>query len=218
MPKTALIAGATGLTGSALLKILAASGTYSKIIVLSRRQLTDLPECAETIITDAASLHLHSNALLAADVFCCLGTTIKKAGSKEAFKNTDFDYPLALARITKENGAKRFLIISSIGANEKSIFFYTRVKGMIENALKESGFDTLCIFRPSLLLGKRKEFRTGEYMGTLLYKALSWIFTGPLRRYRGIRADTVAQAMYKAAQTLPPGIHTIESEYIKTMI
>ena len=179
MTRTALIAGATGLTGSALLKILENAETYSKIIILTRRPSENRHLKVEEIVTDADSLSLHNTKLIADDIFCCLGTTIKKAKSRDAFKKVDLYYPLELAKLTKQNGATRFFVVSSMGANEKSKIFYSKVKGTLEKELIHIGFNALHIFRPSLLLGKRNEFRFGEYAGTILYKMLSWLFIGP---------------------------------------
>jgi len=217
MPKkTALIAGATGLTGSTLLKILTASDVYEKISLVSRKMLSVQHTKTEEVLVDFDKLEDFANRLHADDVFCCLGTTIKKAGSKEILKKVDYEYPLQLAKITKGNGAKRFLLVSAMGASEKSPFFYSRVKGALEKSLSDLGFDALHIFRPSLLLGKRNEFRFGEQVAVILFKMLSWAFVGPLRKYKGIKAETVANAMFIAAQKDGQGVKIWESDMINT--
>ncbi len=212
--KTALIAGATGLTGSALLKLLLESDKYHKIKVLSRKPVKHQHPKIEQLLIDFDKLSDYTNFLKADDVYCCLGTTIKKVKTKKAFKKVDYYYPLELAKLTKAEGVKNFVVVSSVGANEKSLFFYTKVKGALEKALKALGYKRLHIFRPSLLLGKREDFRFGEYMGSLIFKMMKPFFIGPFKKYRGIRAEFVAQAMYYAAQDNATGIFEYHSHDI----
>lgn len=217
MKKTALIAGATGLTGSYLLQHLIRSDAYEKIKILTRKPLYFADPKVEVLLVDFDNLTPYKDKLHAHDVFCCMGTTIKKAKSKEAFKLVDLNYPLSIARLTKEMGAEQFLLISSMGANQNSMIFYSKVKGILENEIKKAGFVSLHIFRPSLLLGKRNEFRLGEKAGIVLYNLFSWIFIGKLRKYKGIKAEKVALGMFKAAQLNIKGIHTYESDKIATI-
>lgn len=203
--KTALIAGATGLTGSELLKLLIESEEYHLVKVLTRSPIKLQHPKIQYLHLDFDNLSAYADAMSADDVFCCLGTTIKKAKTKEAFKKVDYFYPLELAGLTHAQGAQKFLVVSSVGANEKSFFFYAKVKGAMEKALSGIGFDSLHIFRPSLLLGKRKELRIGEYIASLLFKVMSHFFVGPLKKYRGIKAKCVAKAIYKVAQSSPTG-------------
>jgi len=213
--KTALIIGASGLTGNELLKFLINTETYEKVIVLVRKPLIIENKKIEQLIVDFNNLGQYKEKFKADDVFCCLGTTIKKAKTKEAFKMVDLHYPLEIARMTKENGARQFLIISSMGANSKSSIFYSQVKGTMEDEIKKIGFESVHIFRPSLLLGKRDEFRLGEYFGTAFFKLVSWLFVGKLKRYRGIQAATVASAMCKTAQIGRKGVNIYLSDEIK---
>jgi uncharacterized protein YbjT (DUF2867 family) len=146
--------------------------------------------------------------LKADDIFCCLGTTIKKAKSKEAFRAIDLDAPLLLAKISKEQGAKRFLLVSSLGASKNSSIFYNQVKGEVEEAIKQVGFDSLHILRPSLLLGPRKEERSGEDAAKFIYKIFSFIVP---KKYQAIESIQVARAMVAFAQEERPGGFVHES-------
>lgn len=217
MPKTALIAGATGMTGKILLQKLLDSNNYNKVIVLLRKPIIINHPHAEVLIADFNRLGDLAAKLMADDVFCCLGTTINKAKSKEAFKKVDLEYPLKLAEITKNNGARQFLVMSSMGANPDSVIFYSRIKGTLEKELKKIGFITLRIFRPSLLLGKRDEFRLGESIGVIFYKMFSWLFAGRWRKYKGIASEVVAQAMFNTAQLNDTGIIIYESDEISRL-
>jgi len=217
MTKTALIAGATGMTGKQLLKKLIACNIYNKVIVLVRNHISIEHLKAEVVVVDYDKLEDFASKLIADDVFCCMGTTIKKAKSKDAFRKVDYYYPVKLASLTQKNGATQFMVISSIGANSHSKIFYSKVKGLMENELQKTSFNTIRIFRPSLLLGEREEFRFGEKMGIGLYKMFSWLFTGSLKRYKAIEANVVAQGMLNAAQLKDKGIFVYESDEINRM-
>ena len=151
------------------------------------------------------------------DVFCCLGTTIKKVKTKEAFKRVDFDYPMEIAALAKQQGATRYFLISSIGANPFSRFYYLQIKGRLEQALGQVGFSELAIFRPSQLYGDRKEFRFGEKVSEFIVRPLSFLFMGSLRKYRLIAASTVAAAMLRASFTGSPGTRVYESDEIERL-
>lgn len=197
--RTALIAGASGLVGSHLLRMLLQSDRYSQVISVGRRELAIIHPKLDQQIVDFDNLKKSASELAADDVFCCLGTTIKKAGTKEAFYKVDHTYVTQLAEITLRRNASQFLVVSSMGADAKSRMFYNRVKGEMERDVRALGFQSLHIFRPSLLLGERDEHRTGEEIGARLMKPLSRIMFGPLRKYRPIQAETVASAMLKVA-------------------
>ncbi|MNI24080.1 hypothetical protein D3C73_776890 [compost metagenome] len=152
--------------------------------------------------------------LRGADVYCALGTTIKKAGSQEAFRKVDYEYPAALGRAAQRDGAARLLIVSSIGANPQSKYFYLRVKADTERALQELKLPELAIFRPSQLLGKRKESRPAEKLAAALYKPLGKLFIGKLAKYRAIEGRIVAIAMIRAAQQGTRGVRIFESDEI----
>lgn len=192
--RTALLAGATGLVGSFLLERLLASITYASVAVWARRDPGRTHAKLKTEIVDFA--RLDERRVDADDVFCCLGTTIRRAGSQDAFRRVDYDYPVALARAAARGGAKRFLVVSALGAKPSSRVFYNRVKGEMEAAVRVSGVPKVHIFRPSLLSGPRQESRAGERAGLALAALL-----GPLLgKYRPIHADHVAAAMLNAAE------------------
>lgn len=149
------------------------------------------------------------------DFFCTIGTTIKKAGNKDAFRKVDFEYPRQFAAFALENKVKQFLIISSLGADAKSGNFYLKTKGEIQEFLKDCNYKSVSVLQPSLLLGDRKEFRLGEKIGTLFMKTLSFLFVGNLKKYKAIEAKTVANAMLIIAQQNNSGFKIYESDVIQ---
>lgn len=212
--KSAILVGASGLVGGELLSLLLNGEEYSKVIVLGRRSLNLKHPKLDEIIVDFERLDQYKESIRVDEVFCCLGTTIKKAKSKEAFKKVDVDYVLGIARIAKEMKVEKFLIVSSMGANQQSAIFYSKMKGLVEESLKEIGFNYLHIFRPSLLLGQRQEVRSGETAAAFLSKGLSFLLVGRLRKYKPIQAKVVAKGMYNAAQSTNGGYHTYMSDEI----
>lgn len=209
--RTALLAGGTGLTGGHLLSLLLADSRYTRVHALVRKSgLPSHPRLQETVLD-----YDHPTALSAIDdVFCCLGTTIKKAGSQAAFRKVDFDYVVNLAHLARKSGAKRFLVISSLGANAHSSVFYSRIKGEMENALRDIGFEELHIFQPSLLLGNRHESRLAERAGVAASGVIAPFMFGPMRKYRPVEAQTVATAMLKAAWANRRGNNVYASDRI----
>lgn len=213
--KTALIAGASGLVGSELLKLLINSDAYKTIHVLSRSSLeVKSSKIVEHIINfdELDKFELDSKI---DHVFCTLGTTIKKAKTKENFRKVDFDYVLALGKKAKQWNSEKLLMVSSLGANAKSAIFYNRVKGEIENALRQLNLLHLFIFRPSLLLGDRQEHRAGEKTTINVYKFPAPVFVGPFKKYKGIKAGKVAKAMIHSALNNNELIKIIESDEIQ---
>lgn len=200
-PRTALLVGATGLIGSFLLERLLASPRYARVTVWVRRAIGKTHPKLNVEIVDFE--RLARQPLDAEDVYCCLGTTIKQAGSQKAFRHVDFDYPVALAGAAARSSARRFLVVSALGANKRSRVFYNRVKGEMEEAVRIAAVPKTWIFRPSLLSGPRKDERPGEKIGAVVGAVL-----GPLLgKYRPIHADKVAAAMIRAAaEDLPAGI------------
>ncbi|TGD83154.1 NAD-dependent epimerase/dehydratase family protein [Hymenobacter wooponensis] len=214
MQKTALIAGASGLVGSQLLPLLLASDRYARVIAVSRRPLPIVHPKLEQRIFDFEQLEEHRLQLIADDVYCCLGTTLRQAGSKEAFYQVDFLYVVKLAALTAGNFAAQFLLVSAMGADATSHFYYNRVKGDTEEAVRQAPFRAIHIFRPSLLLGQRPKKRLGEQIGAILLRVLQPVLIGPLRLYRAISADAVARAMLRAAEDDGGGIRIHSSEAI----
>lgn len=211
--RTALLVGATGLIGRQLLTKLLHVPYYDKVIVLTRNSL----EMTHTKLTEIIFNFEKPDAsvVVADDVFCCLGTTIKKAGSKEAFKKVDLEYPLTIATLAKKNGAEKFLIVSSMGASEESYFFYNQVKGQVEQKLAALKFSTLHIFRPSLLLGNRQETRLGEKVGEMFSTLLKPFMIGWLKKYWAIDSAKVANAMLAFAKKSEKGVFVHESDSLQ---
>lgn len=193
--KTALIAGATGLVGSELLSLLVDDTSYQKIHILVRKRINfESLKIVEHVIDFEKLEDFQLNETID-HVFCTLGTTIKKAKTKENFRKVDFEYVFQLGKKAKEWKAEKFLLVSALGANAKSSIFYNRVKGDIENALKQLELPHLFIFRPSLLMGNRKESRQGEKTAIAVYKIINSLFIGKLKKYKGIDISQVAKAM-----------------------
>lgn len=192
--KKALIAGASGVTGQALLQRLLEHPDYEKIILVLRKKLDLKHEKLEQVVVDfeqPAQLRIPCD-----EVFCCLGSTMAKAGSKEQFSKVDHDYVLNLGREAKAAGARAMFVVSAVGADERSVFFYSRVKGMMERDLKALGFARLGIFRPGLLLGARSERRPGEAFAKAIYRWLNPVLPAA---WKGIYPEQVAEAMLQLA-------------------
>lgn len=215
--KTALIAGPTGLTGKYCLEYLLECGEYSLIIALTRKNLNVESKKLNQIVTDFSDLAETLKDVKVDHVYCCLGTTMKKAGSKEAFFKVDFECPLQIASILKQNGANCFNLVSAIGANKNSNVFYNKVKGEIENAIAKLNYNKLNILRPSFLIGERKESRPGEKAGIIIAKALSPFMTGSLKKYRTVKAEAVAYALIYYSINAPEGVNIIESDKINNI-
>ena len=212
--RTALVAGATGLVGGHCVEELLREDSYSRVVALVRRPGLPVREKLEEYLIDFESLDDETRLPAVDDVFCCLGTTIKKAGTKEAFRRVDHDYVVFLAKAALASGAKQFLLVSSIGADAGSRIFYSRVKGEVEADISALAFGAVQIFRPSMLLGNRNEFRLGEKVAQIVSSALAFLFVGGLSKYRPIEARSVARAMVKVARRQPLGVHVYESEEI----
>lgn len=196
---TALIAGATGLVGGCLLRQLLEMPEYDRVVALGRRPVGLAHPKLVQVTADFVALDRVAADLRCDDVFCCLGTTIRQAGSRDAFRAVDHGAVLALAWAARRNGARRFFLVSSLGADARSRFFYNRVKGETEEALTVLGFPTLAIFRPSLLLGPRSKPRLGERIGAVGMWLLDPLLLGRLRQFRAIQAEVVARAMARCS-------------------
>ncbi|HET6764909.1 MAG TPA: oxidoreductase [Longimicrobiaceae bacterium] len=212
--RTAVVLGATGLVGGHCLRLLLEERAYARVHVLTRRTLHQShPRLVEHVV-DFDRLEDRAEALLGEDVFCCLGTTIARAGSQEAFRRVDHDYPLAAARLARKQGARHFLVVTAMGADAGSRIFYNRVKGETEDELRALGYPGLVILRPSLLMGTREEPRRAEEWGKRLSAVIGPLFIGPLAKYRPIQAEVVARAMVRAAERDPRGVRVMESDEI----
>ena len=208
--KIALVIGGSGLIGKILIQKLLESDRYAKVRILVRSKFSLQHPKLEVIIFnfDAPDMNL----IVADDVYCCLGTTMKKAGSKENFYKVDYLYPIQTAEAAFKNGTKRFSIVTSMGADATSVFYYNQVKGEIEEALKRIKFESLFIFRPSLLLGQRPETRLGEKIGEKLAKLFKPIIPS---KYKAIEAEKVAKAMLSITTSSIKGIAIYESDVLQ---
>jgi uncharacterized protein YbjT (DUF2867 family) len=214
--KTAVIAGASGLVGGHCLTRLLDSPRYSRVVSVSRHALdTEHPKLEQRIVSFDTLPDFEP--MEDAEVFCALGTTIKKAGSEEAFRKIDLEYPLRLAQQTHLAGAAQYVLVSSVGADAKSKVFYLRVKGELEEALEAIGFEALHIFRPSFLLGQRTESRFRERAFVPLAKVLGPLLPGEWRKYRPAAASDVAEAMVAAARSGAEGVWVHEWDDISRL-
>ena len=213
--RTALLLGATGLTGKHCLNLLLSDDAYEKVVVLTRRSLERTHDKLEQHIIDFDNIEASSDLIKVDDIFCCLGTTIKKAGSKEAFRKVDLLYPQAVAKIGAANGCKQFLVISAPESNRHSPLFYGRTKAEMEHAVCKASYSGTYIFRPSLLIGERDEYRLAEDLGIKLLTTLPWLLPGSLKKMRPIEASAVAAAMLIAAKSTLGGKQVYQSNRIQ---
>ncbi len=215
--RSAIVVGATGLVGSTLIKLLCDSEEYVSVVAIARRKLDY--EHPKLTVKIRSFDHLEEKDIeFAHEIFCCLGTTIKKAGSREEFEKVDVHYPLHIASLAKKSGIMHFIVISSMGANENSAFYYNRVKGKLEQELMALDLPQLSIVRPSLLIGKRNEFRFGEKMGEWILKSLNPVLVGPMKKYCPIEATQVALAMKVIAlHSKKSNVSTYEAIELATM-
>jgi uncharacterized protein YbjT (DUF2867 family) len=217
MGKTAIIIGATGLVGNELLHLLLEDNSFSSVKIFGRRSLQmQHPKLLEQVV-NFDNIRDHAENIKGDVVFCCIGTTISTAGSKEQFMKVDHTLPLEFAGIAKENGVKSFILVSSLGANAGSSNFYLKVKGQLEEDLKKLNFDSFYAVRPSMLLGKRPEFRMGESIGKALMKGLSFVFIGSLKKYKAIEARTVAAAMIRLVKSEQHASRAVESDELQAL-
>ncbi|SMG38540.1 NAD dependent epimerase/dehydratase family protein [Marivirga sericea] len=216
MGKIALIAGATGLVGGHLLDLLLEDENYSEVKVLSRRSLGGNDgKLTEIIIEDFNYLEDKSSTLKADDYFCCLGTTIKKAGSKAAFKKVDFEYPISLAAIARESNADSYHVISAMGADSSSMIFYNKVKGEMEDAINAMKLESAYVYRPSFIAGERSEKRAAEKAALWFADKFDFIFSGPFKKYAAVHAKTIANAMLQSAKNAIERFKVIPSDEIE---
>lgn len=210
--KTALIIGATGLIGSTLVKQILENTAYSKVVLLLRKPLNISHSKLIQEIIDFDKLD--ASKIMGDDLFCAMGTTLSKAGSKEVQYKIDCTYPYEIGKIAKANGVKQYILVSSVGANFDSSNFYLKTKGDLEKKVQSLDFHNFVSLRPSMLLGDREEFRLGEKIGTVLSTVLSPLLFGNLRKYHGINAFDVAKAMQRFANKELSGVKFVEYDEI----
>ncbi|WP_242692131.1 NAD(P)H-binding protein [Aridibaculum aurantiacum] len=209
MALTAVVLGATGLIGQQVVQQLIADNGYEKVRLLVRQPIDIMHKKIEVVVVDFNNLDDYRQKLGNGDcIFCCIGTTQSKVkGDKAAYRKIDFDIPVHAAHFGKQAGFHTYALVSSVGADVASSNFYLRLKGEVEEAITKNGFEALHIFRPSLLLGQRKEKRLGEGIGKLIYPAIGFFFVGKWRKYKAIQSADVARAMVAAAARSESGIH-----------
>jgi uncharacterized protein YbjT (DUF2867 family) len=212
--RSALVLGATGLVGGMVVDLLLADDAWSRVTVLGRRPLPREHAKLHQIVADLDRLEESAGSFAVDDVFCCLGTTIRKAGSQQAFYRVDHDYPVAAARMASERGASHFLIVTALGADAGSRVFYNRVKGEVERDVSAVPFAGVAIARPSLILGERAERRTAEALAQKAVPLVAPLLVGPLRKYRAIPASTVARALVRLAREGVRGVRIVESDQL----
>lgn len=200
--QTAVVIGATGLTGNLVVEELLEDNDFKTVRVLVRRNVNIIHPKLQQEIVNFNDMDDYTKKFGEGDViFCCIGTTQKKVkGDKKLYEKIDYGIPINAARIGVSKGYKKFLVISAIGANERSSNFYLRLKGKTENALKEFPFSCLSIFQPSIINGNRNESRAGEIIAQTVMDILSFLFIGPFKKYRAIGANNIAKAMVQASK------------------
>jgi len=214
MSKTAIVIGATGLIGHDLLMKLLSSENYKEVLAISRKTLGIEHSKLKELIVNFDELANYSSEINADVVFCCLGTTLKKTPDLAQYRKIDYQYPIDIATISFKNGAKSYHLVSSMGANIKSSLFYSRTKGEVERDLQKIPFPAIHIYRPSLLDGSRKEERTGERFMIGLFRLVNPLLVGPLRKYRSINIEKVADAMLAKENSNEKGIQIYQSDEI----
>lgn len=208
MKRSALVAGPTGLVGRAVLEQLLLDERCDRVIALTRRPLDRSSHKLEQWSSGRGDLLSALRPERVDSVLCCLGTTIATAGSRAAFRHVDHELVIGLGRWAKANGVKVFCVVSAIGADASSKFFYNRVKGEMERDLKAIGLPVVHVFQPSILVGPRKEVRTGERLGIIVMELLAPLMVGNLARFRPMRHDILAQAMINAIENPVGGMHS----------
>jgi uncharacterized protein YbjT (DUF2867 family) len=209
MNRTAIIIGSSGLVGKQLLNYLLQDTQYNLITIIVRKSLNWKHPKLKEVITDFNNLDSLTEYLITSDLFICTGTTIKKAGSKAAFKKIDLELPYSLSKIAIKNNVENLYIISALGANSRSQVYYNAIKGELEDLIKQLSFKKICIFQPSLLLGKRSEFRLTELIAQYSMRFLNIFMIGPLANYKGVYDWQVAKAMQINSHLELLGVHVI---------
>jgi len=212
--KTAILLGATGLTGGILLELLIKHNQYEKIKLFSRTSVGFENEKIEEHLIDLLELEKYSALFTGDAIFCCIGTTKSKTPNTETYKKIDFGIPVAAAKLAKQNKIKTLIIISALGANPQSSVFYNKIKGEMENAVLAETIKNTYILQPSLIGGHRSEKRAGEWLFKQVMKVFNFMLLGSLAKYKSIEPRTIAEAMIWLANNHFEMIK-IESDQIK---
>ncbi|MDP8078908.1 NAD-dependent epimerase/dehydratase family protein [Phocoenobacter skyensis] len=196
MKKTAILLGATGLTGSYLLDLLLASDDYEKVKIFTRRATGKTHPKLEEIVCNMLELEQQTDNFTADEVFCCIGTTKAKTPDKTLYRAIDYGIPVTSAKLAEKNNIPTFSVISAIGANANSRVFYSRTKGEMERDILQYNIPNILVYRPSLIYGNRKEKRIGEAIGIWLVNILQYTMIGKLKKYRAISNEDLAKALF----------------------
>ena len=191
--KTAIIIGATGLTGGLLLEKLLKDSSFEKIKLFSRSSVNIADSKIEEYLIDMLHLENYSDEFKADVIFCCIGTTKAKTPDKEIYKKIDYGIPVTAAKLAKKNGVKTFIAISALGADENSKVFYNRVKGEMQRDILNKDIENTYILQPSLIVGDRKESRFGENLAEVFMNIFGFLIP---KKYKMIKAETIAEAMH----------------------
>lgn len=215
--KSVLLFGASGLTGQHCLQLLLENDHYQKVLIAVRAPLSIQHKKLSQVVVDFSDIESNDSLFDVDEVFCCIGTTIKKAGSKAAFNSIDHNLVVNIAKLAKSHAVKKFLVISALGASPNSRSFYNQTKGKMEANLKSLNMNDTYVFRPSLLLGDRQEYRFAEQAAAMLCKVIP--FWGPLKALEPISASILASAMVNVANTecLGSAFQIIENQDIKSI-
>lgn len=215
MGKTAIILGATGLTGSLLLQKLIEDTRYERIVLISRSKIDNLPSKVVQHIGDLLVLETFSEFFNADELYCCIGTTKNKTKDSTIYKDIDYGIPVAAAKLCKEYKIPTFIVVSALGADKNSRIFYNKTKGEMEHSVLDLNLDHTYFLRPSLIVGQRNKTRIGETIWKNILTFLKPLLQGRLKKYRMIYADTVAKAMIILANGTPQKTKTLESNIIE---
>ncbi|TDN88127.1 putative NAD(P)-binding protein [Salegentibacter sp. 24] len=217
MPKTAIILGATGLTGGMLLQQLLEDNRYDKIKLFSRNSVEIKHSKIDEHLIDLFKLEDYRDIFSADEVFCCVGTTKSKTPDHQTYTMIDRGIPVTAAKLCKENKIDTFLVVSALGANPKSRVFYNRTKGKMEKEVLEQEIKHTYILQPSLITGERKESRSFEKIGKVMLNFINPFFLGTMRKYKSISAESIARAMVAIANSKELDIQRIPSDEIKNI-
>lgn len=216
MGKTAIILGATGLTGSILLKKLIEDDRYETIKLFARSKIEGMPSKVVQHVGNMLELDSFQKDFIADEVFCCIGTTAKKTPDKTLYKAIDYGIPVNAATLSKKNNIDTFLVVSALGANAQSNIFYNKTKGEMERDVLSQNIQNTFILQPSIIGGDRNETRIGEKIGLVLFKIFQPLFIGKLKKYQLTEAEHIAQTMLNLANSTSK-TQIITSENIKLL-
>jgi uncharacterized protein YbjT (DUF2867 family) len=217
MAYKAIIAGASGLIGSNLLNILLQQQQYSEVVILVRKSLPLKHQKLTQVVADFDKLENYKEIITGHALFSCLGTTKKQTPDKALYSKIDHDYPLALAKLALDSGIDQFHLVSAVGANKNSSFFYPKLKGELEDDIKKLGLSALHIYQPSMLIGERKEKRSLERLAVNIFEAIDPLLIGSFKKYRSVKGITVAHAMFKNSLNTAKGTFIYTSDIIQSI-